>query len=397
MEKRENWVETWGMSHASLSLMSFFSGKRTLRLVLHSAISGKRVRIRLCNRYSGSAVVVGRASIALCGKDGAISAPGGMRPIAFGGSQGLTLPPGETAISDETEFAVPAGAYLCVNLFIEKGRLQSGNLLNNALLLCAKGDHAGEPVMRHEKRPRDYVIAVAGKLLGMTLHSPIPLFQAVELQGGDGASSIVCFGDSLTQQGFWSNCFEEKIRSLYPGRYSVINKAINGSRILRDTSKRFPLRGFFGIKALERVHDDVFAFEGISHVVFCLGTNDYLQPGTIAARGNERASAQEIADGTAALAAMIRARGITLVGLNLVPTGLSMDSAPEKNALRVQLNEWYEDCGAFDYSFDVSSAFASPEDPDLPVATYVGKDKTHPNAEGGRAIAQAIDCGVFAP
>ena len=397
MEKKYNWVETWGMSHAALSMMSFFSGKRTLRLVLHSAISGERVRIRLCNRYTGSAVVVGRASIALCDKDGAIGGPESIRPITFGGGEGLTLPPGETAISDETEFAVPVGAYIAVSLYIEKGKLQSGNLLNNVQLLCAKGDRCGELTIHHRKRPRDYIISLAGNLLGMTLHSPIPLFQAVELQGGGEASSIVCFGDSLTQQGFWFNPFEEKIRSLYPGRYSVINKAINGSRILRDTSRRFPLRGFFGIKALERVHDDIFAFEGVSHVVFCLGTNDYLQPGTIAARKSERASAEEIAAGTAALVSLIRARKITVVGLNFVPTGLSGDSTPEKNILRAQLNEWYENCGAFDYSCDVSSAFASAENPDLPVASYVGKDKTHPNDEGGRAIAEAIDCGIFAP
>ena len=397
MEKKFSWVETWGMSHAALSLMSFFSGKRTLRLVLHSAISGGRVRIRLCNRYAGSAVAVGRASIALCDKDGVIGDPGSIRPITFGDKDGLILPPGEKAISDETELAVPADAYIAVSLYIEKGRLQSGNYLDNARLLFTRGDRCGELAIRHRKRPRDYIISVAGQLLGMTLHNPIPLFQAVELLNGDGASSIECYGDSLTQQGFWFNPFEEKIRSLYPGRYSVINKAIGGNRILRDTSRRFPLRGFFGIKALDRVHDDIFAFEGISHVVFCLGTNDYLQPGTIAARRNEYASAEEIAVGTAALAGMIRAHGITTVGLNLIPTGLSGDATPEKNALRVQLNEWFENCGAFDYSFDVSSAFTSTEDPDLPVASYVGKDKTHPNDEGGRTIAEAIDCGIFAP
>ena len=396
MDKRDNWVETWGMSHAALSLMSFLSGRRTLRLVLHSAISGERVRIRLCNRYSGSAVAVSRAIIAPCDKNGAIGDRESIRPITFGGREGLALPPGETAVSDETVFAVPAGAYICLTLYIEKGRLRSGNYINSARLLCARGDRCGELAIHHRKRPRDYCIALAGKLLGMTLHSPIPLFQAVELLNGDGASSIECFGDSLTQQGFWSNIFEEKIREIYPGRYSVINKAIGGNRVLRDTSKRFPLRGFFGVKALERVRDDILAFEGISHVIFCIGTNDYLQPGTIAGRRSERASAQEIAAGTETLAAMIRAHGVTLIGLNYVPIGLSSDATAEKNALRVQLNEWFEKCSVFDFSFDVSGAFASAEDPDLPVAAYVGKDKTHPNGEGGRAFAETIDCGIFA-
>jgi len=395
MEKNCNWVEAWGMSHAALSLMSFLSGERTLRLVLNTAISGVKARIRLCNKYSGSAVVIGCASVALCDENGAVSGP--IRPITFGGGEGLALPPGETVISDETAFDVPAGAYMCVSLYLEKGRLQSGNYINSARLLCAKGDRSMEPAMRHRKRPRDDIIALAGKLLGMSLNSPIPLFQAVELLNGDGASSIECFGDSLTQQGFWSNVFEEKIRRLYPGRYSVINKGIGGNRVLRDTSGRFPLRGFFGTKALDRVRDDILAFEGVSHVVFCIGTNDYFQPGTLAGRKDEYASAEEIAAGVSALVEMIRALPVTIVGLNYVPTGLSGDATPAKNILRAQLNEWFETCGLFDYSFDVCNAFASAENPDLPAASFVGKDRLHPNAQGGRAFADAIDCGVFGP
>ena len=391
MEK--NWVETWGMSHAALSLMSFLSRKRTLRLVVSSAISGERVRVRLSNKHSGSAVTISRASVALCDENGAVGE--GFRPITFGGGEGLTLPAGGMIISDETALAVPARAYLCVNLYIKKGRLKSGNYQNTARLLCARGDRCGEPAMCHQKRPRDYAIALAGKMLGITLHSPIPLFQAVELQNGDGASSIECFGDSLTQQGFWSSRFEEKIRWLYPGRYAVINKAIAGNRVLRDTSGRFPLRGFFGVKALERVHDDILAFEGISHVVFCHGTNDYFQPGTLAGRRSEYASPQEIAAGVSALAEIIRAHGVTLIGLNYMPTGLSGDATPEKNILRMRLNEWFETCDVFDYKFDACGAFASPENPDLPVASYVGGDRLHPNEAGGLAFAETIDCGLF--
>jgi len=395
MEKKDNWVQAWGMSHASLSMMSFLSGRRTLRLVLSSAISGEGARVHLCNKHSGSAVSIARAAVALCDSNGAISDHDSIRPITFKGKEGLTLPPGETIISDETTLAIPAGAHACVSLYIKKGRLRSGNYINNARLLYARGDHCEAPAIQQKARPRQRLINLAGKLLGMRLNSPIPLFQAVELRNRDGAASIDCFGDSLTQQGFWSNLFDARIREMYPGRYSVINKAIGGNRILRDTSGRFPLRGFFGIRALDRVQDDIFAYEGVSHVVFCLGTNDYYQPGSLAGRKSEFASAEEIAAGVSKLAGMIRARGITVMGLNFVPTGLGVDSKPAKNVLRTQLNEWFQDCGAFDFSFDISTPFASAENPDLPVASYVGGDKLHPNEEGGRAMADAIDYGVF--
>ncbi|MCL2494510.1 MAG: GDSL-type esterase/lipase family protein [Oscillospiraceae bacterium] len=395
METQPTWVEAWGMAHARLSMMSFFSAKRTLRLVFNTAISGEGARIRLGNRHSAYAVAVGRANIALCDANGVIADTHSIRPLTFKGKPGLTLPPGGSAISDEAAFAVPAGAHVCVSLYIEKGRLQSGNCLDNARLLCARGDVCGAPAIRHRRRVRDFLLPQVNKLLGLTQPFPIPLFQAVELLNTEGAASIQCFGDSLTQQGFWTKPFEEKIRALYPGRYSVINKAIGGNRILRGTSGRFPLRGYYGVKGLERVHDDVFAYEGVSHVILSLGINDLFQPGTISACKSEFATAEEIMGGAEALAAMMRERGLRVVGLNFVPVGLAADATPEKNALRTQLNELFESSGAFDHKCDISTPFASPENPGCPPPAFVGGDKLHPNGAGGRAIAGAIDCGVF--
>jgi len=239
------------------------------------------------------------------------------------------------------------------------------------------------------------MISAAEKLLGMSLHRPIPLFQSVELLNAGGASSIICFGDSFTQQGFWTSVFEEKIRAMYPGRYSVINKSITGNRILYDTGKRFPLKGFFGVKALERINDDVFAFEGMSHLVLWLGHNDFLEPDTVTAPKKEFVPAEGIAAGTEKLAGMISARGICLIGINYIPIGLSINASPEKNVIRARLNEWFSGCGVFDHKFDAYSAFVSPENADYPNIAYVGKDKTHPNAEGGRVVAGVIDYSIF--
>ncbi|MCL2514178.1 MAG: GDSL-type esterase/lipase family protein [Oscillospiraceae bacterium] len=395
MEKQKNWVETWGMSHVSLSFMSFYSRKRTFRLILDSAISGENIRIRLCNRHSNKTVTVGKACAAVCDKEGRISDMPSLRYITFGGKDGITIEKGETAVSDAVCFKIPADTYICVDIFIKKGKLKSGNLSNNAAFISARGGKAGETVIKRRKRIKDYVFGYAGSVLGVSLNNPIPLFQAVELLNADNASSVVCFGDSISQQGFWTKIFEEKLRSLYPGRYSVITKAIMGNRLLRDTGKKFPLRGFMGVKGLDRVNDDIFAFEGISHVVLWIGHNDFLQPGTIVASKSEFAAAEEIAAGFEKLAAMIKASGACLIGMNYVPLGLSPDATPAKAEIRAELNERFCDFGIFDYKFDAYSAFVSPDNEDCPNIAYVGKDRIHPNAEGGRVLAEVIDYGIF--
>ncbi|MCL2514179.1 MAG: hypothetical protein FWF08_09765, partial [Oscillospiraceae bacterium] len=119
MNNKQSWVETWGMSHAPLSLMSFSSRERTFRLIISSAISGERVRIRLCNQYSDNAVAVGRATIAVCDKSGKINDISTVRQILFKGKEEIALNKGEKIISDETEFNVPADSYICADIYIK--------------------------------------------------------------------------------------------------------------------------------------------------------------------------------------------------------------------------------------------------------------------------------------
>ena len=396
MESEKSWVETWGMAHAALSAMSFASKKRTLRLVWSTAISGEKIRLRLCNKYAKHPVEIASVTLAPCDPNGSIPATNAITPLTFGGKTAFAIQAGETLVSDEADFSTVFGSYLCANVYVTKGKLTSGNYINSASLVNMAGDGTRTLHTAHKKRWKDAVITAVSKLLGMTLHSPIPLFQAVELLNGDGAASIECFGDSLTQQCFWTAPFEQRIRSLYPGRYSVINKGIGGNRIWRDTG-RLPLKGFFGTKALERIQDDIFAYEGIGFVVFCLGINDYLQPGTIAASKAEAVTVEEVARGVTQLADMLRARGLRTVGMNYLPVGLSADATPQKSEIGLRLNQWLETQTLFDAFVDIYTPFVSPDDAALPNAAYIGKDKTHPNTAGGAAIAGAFDYDIFAP
>jgi len=395
MNTKTTWVETWGMAHSAMSLMGFLPQKRTIRLVINSAISGEGARIRLCNKYSRSTVKILAASIAPCDAEGRIKNRADITPLLFGGNPGAEIAPGETLISDGADFSVQTGEYICVSVYAS-GALRSGNNCSGAKILFAKKDMTASPRFTHRERPRNSVILAAGKILGMSLGTPVPLIQSVELLNTEGAGAIACFGDSITQQGFWVMDFEKKIRALYPGRYSVVNKAVTGNRILHDASKKMPLRGFFGIKALERIHDDVFAFEGVSRVMLCLGVNDCIQPGTGDAPASEFVSAEEICDGIEKLALMIKERGIKLGGLNYIPLGLrKRDAGGEKPLILAEINEFLMSCPHFDMMADVRTPFADKGNPALPDRRYVGGDKAHPNAAGGAVMAGAVDYSFF--
>ncbi len=389
----DQWIQAWGMAHAGLSLFCFRGRNRTFRLTIHSSISGKSIRLTLSNRFSRQVVEIDAAYAALCSADGAVL--GERAPVLFGGQSAVTLNAGETCRSDALAMTVPAGYHFCVSIHVKKGKLLSGNALDDAKLTFCRGNHAADASFPHRGRPKDRLLHLAEKVMGMYLSQPIPLFESVELLNGEGASSIVCFGDSITQQGRWIRPFDRRIQERFPGRYAVINRSVTGNRILRDAYAHHPLKNFFGKRALERFAWDVRPFSGIKYVIVCLGTNDYIQPGTIDAPRSDRVTAQEVAQGLKELACSIHELGASAYGATLIPFGGSSQCNPKKDAVRVAVNQWLKTSSPFDRVADFDAAFAREEEPYLAKEGYTGKDGGHPSPIGGEALAQSIPLEWF--
>lgn len=394
MGENTKWVQTWGQAHAALSFFYYPSCEKTFRMIINTAVSGKKLRLRLSNVYGKSNVEVGRITAAPCSSFG--SASSDFKTITFGGKESFVIPKGDAFYSDEIDFEIDSGRTFCVNLYVKSGAMSSGNLLNNIQLLTAKGDHSNSRYFPDEPRTRDGVITAAGKALGMKLHKPIPLFESIELLNDDGASSIVVFGDSISQQGFWTNPFEKRIREAFPGRYSVINKSIMGNRILLDYSKFFPARGLYGIRATKRVEDDIYRYDGISHVIISVGINDIFQYASISAPECKQPDIGEMCAAIAKLRDDMQSRGIKVIGFNIIPFGAAPDATVEKDALRRQVNDWYaEHKNEFDGFFDWSACSADPDNDYFSIKEYIGPDGLHPGAVGGQAYADAIDLKMF--
>ena len=386
----QQWVQTWGQSHTALSAFSFADGCRTLRLVLRSNISGTAIRVKLSNEHGRAAVVLGGVSAAPCDEEGVLTGDSiDLDAPAF-------LPPGETAVTEAGAIRVQAGDYLCISVCVNGGPLQSGNLLNNARCLMMHGDRRHSIFPDDLTRFKDSVQWLACGLLRMKLPRPIPLFDTVELLNGDGASSIVVFGDSLSQQGFWVNPFEDRIREAFPGRFSVINRSIGGNRVLRDTSPVFPLKGFYGVRSLNRLGRDVLQYPDITHAVLEVGVNDVLQFGSVSGRSSEKPDIDILTQGIFSMAADMRARGIRVMGTTLPYLIDHIDGTKEKSDLVDQVNEALRTrADAFDALLDLGAVTADPDRPQHAKRAFLGGDKLHFNEAGGHAVADAVDLDFF--
>lgn len=388
------WVQVWGQAHSAFSYFYYPSCEKTFRLIIKSAISGESVRFELSNECAKEDVYVGALIVAKCDSKGNFI--GECKTATVNTQKSFCLKIGEVVLSDEIPFHIEEGEYFCLSAFVEKGSLRSGNLLSDVTLLTVKGNVVDEPRIENQRRKRDKVREVASSILGMFFHKPIPLFQSVQVLNGTGATSIVIYGDSISQQGYWVNSFAERIYQAYPGRYTVINKSIMGTRLLLDYSPRFFCKGLFGKSGLNRLERDVLNYKDAEYVIVALGTNDFLQPGTIQAPKSEVSEPEEFVSGMLDLTKKLSEAGKKVIVFNILNFGESIDSRPEKEARVTKVNKLlYENKERFYAFYDQASLCVNPQKPTCSRLDYLGKDKVHPNTLGGNVVAGGIDLKWF--
>ena len=384
----------WGQAHSALSFFYYPSCKKTYRLIVKSAISGEKVRFELSNECAKGHVYIGALSVAKCDKDGNFI--GECKTATVKSQEKFCLKKGEVVLSDEIVLDVKVGEYFCVNAYVEKGALRSGNLIDDASLLTVKGDVSHTAKIQNQRRTRDKVREIASSVLKMYFHKPIPLFQSVQVLNETNAKSIVVYGDSISQQGYWTNAFAYRITEAFPGKYSVINKSIMGTRLLKDFSTRFFCKGLFGKSGLNRIERDILNYSDVDYVIMALGTNDFLQPGTIQAPKSEKSTAQEFVDGVLKFSGEMKKRGIKLIVFNILNFGESIDSRPEKETLVTETNKLlWENREQFHAFYDQASLVVNPEKPTCSRLELLGGDKVHPNKLGGHLVADNINLDWF--
>lgn len=386
----ERWVQTWGQAHTALSAFSFRDGCRTFRLLINTAVGGKRVRVRLSNVHGTAPVTLGGVCVARCDENG----------VLCGDSVDLDAPQrlgaGESAVTGSGKLDLQPGDWFCVSLCVQSGELQSGNLENTARCLVLSGDSRHAIYPTPTTRLKETVRKGACRQLRMQLKPPVPLFETVEVLNVSGASAIAVFGDSLSQQGFWTQPFERRIRARFPGRFSVINRGINGNRVLRDTSPVFPLHGFYGVRGVNRLQRDVLQYSDVSHAILSLGVNDLVHYASISGKPQEKPDVDVLCEAIFSLSDRMRETGIRVMGCTLVNFRDCIDATDEKADLCDQVNAVLrQNESRFDALFDLNAVVADPARPQHTRLDYLGKDKMHFNILGGAAVADAIDLGFF--
>jgi lysophospholipase L1-like esterase len=375
------WVTVWTTSPQVAS--GTFSDQ-TLRLIVSPHGAGSTLRLRLTNRYASgpvtfAAVHVGRRA------EAASIVPGTNRRVLFGGARTVTIPAGETVLSDPVRLAVRPFEDLAVSIRIDgtSGPAPLHLLTSQTSYLTAPGASA-----RGDEEDGAAYTLTTGSLWYLA---------AIDVRGGrtDGAIGII--GDSITDgiastadtNRRWPDVLQRRLLAdPRLARLAVLNAGVGGNQVTRDNS-------LFGDAAVKRVVPDLLELSGLRALLFLEGIND------VAGNTPPRATAEEIIAGYRGLIAAARERGLPVMALTLTPTvpnpGLPGQTDEQAVAVRRAVNRWLRTSGELDAVFDAEAALSAPGGGDALAAEFDVGDGLHPNDAGMAAIAESVDLDALLP
>jgi lysophospholipase L1-like esterase len=354
---------------------------QTLRMVVHTSIGGRRVRVQLSNAHGASPLAIGAAHIAIRDKDSAI-VPASDRALSFGGRPSCTIPAGALIASDPVDLDVPKLGDLAISVYLP-------------------GD-TGTPTLHMLGLHTTYISkAGAGDFTGQTILSDATTSQSwywlsrVEVFAPADTAAIVAFGDSITDgatstpdtNSSWPSFLAQRLQAnARTANLAVVNEGISGNRILHD---------LVGTNALARFDRDVLSQPAVKWVVILEGINDIGFPSRPGGNAGEAITTDDLIVGLRQMIDRAHEHGIKVMGCTLTPFEGAIYYSESGETQRQAVNRWIRTSGAFDAVTDFEAATKDTADPKQIRPDFNIRDHLHPNDAGYKAMADAIDLSVF--
>jgi len=353
---------------------------QTVRMIVHSSIGGRRVRVRLSNAFGSSALPIGAAHIALRDKDSAIAA-GSDRPLTFSGRSSIAIPPAADVVSDPVDLDVPKLGDLVISLFVPS--------------------EASTPTIHLTGLHTTYISKQPGDMTGAPAIADAQTVQlwywisAVDVDAPKNAAAIVAFGDSITDGATstpdtnrsWPSQLADRLgANKATANVAIINEGISGNRLLNDGA---------GVSALARFDRDVLALPGVKWLIVLEGINDIGIGGRPGAEPPDVVTADDLIAAHKQIIERAHAHGIKVIGATLTPYVGAAYATDTGEKMREAVNDWIRTSHAYDAVVDFDAAVQDPANPKQILAKFNIRDHLHPNDDGYKAMAAAIDLSLF--
>jgi lysophospholipase L1-like esterase len=385
----DHWVASWLASPASGEKPGFED--QTLRLIVTPHLGGDRLRLHLSNRFGTQPLTFDTVTVARRAQ-GPVLVAGTLQRAAFGGRPTVTVAPGAEAVSDPVDLRFAAFDDLAVSVSVAGPSGPATEHLvgqqTSYLTPRGSGDHAADS---------------GGSAFSAPTTTARYFLTGIDVLAPGDVTAVAAFGDSLTDGylgspspmapnldgvdavGRYTDALQRRMLRAPGGPHvSVVSAGITGNRILRDGV--IPQHGPAGTA---RLRQDALDQAAVTHVIALLGINDI---------GGEYADADEVIAGLDNLVAQVHAARRRILLGTLPPTGGAVSVSygdARALSLRRQVNDWIRFRSDADGVVDFDRALRDPLDPDRLNPRLDSGDRLHPNLDGYRAMAGAIDLAAL--
>ena len=376
------WITAWATSQQTLGQTRVSNA--TLRLIARVTAPGDAIRLRFDNTFGSAPVTFGKVSAGprQSANNPASISPGLLMPVTFGGKSSITIAAGGSVMSDRVPLAVDAEEDLAVSVYIPGADVPASQHNGAMVTSFITENGAGDLTTSESGTPFK------------TRITTMPWLKAIDVSVTAPTTAIVAFGDSITDgtcttldgHDRWEDIVAQRFALQDTVRHSIVNEGIGGNTVTRGVT---PLPD--STPGTERLDRDVLAHAGVSHVVVFMGTNDI----------RREASAEQLINGLKEIVARVKARGLKVIGVTIVPrhnvAPVSSNTGwnDAKTKVRNEVNAWIREAGAFDAVIDFDRVLRSAANPDLLKVTYNCGDGIHPSPLGYFQMGKSVDLNLF--
>ncbi|MDR5751898.1 MULTISPECIES: SGNH/GDSL hydrolase family protein [unclassified Caballeronia] len=388
-----HWVSAWATALQAIPQQADLPplyrapeiGGRTMRQLVYPQLDGKRARLRLSNVYGTAPLAIESVHIARAlGAGSAATRPGTDRAVLFGGRPNVTIAPGGQIDSDPVAFDVSAKQPLAVSIHAAKEQRLAAwhRVASQVNYVSTPGDHSAD-TSADAFRTRFTQYAW---LTGVAVDDA-------------SAESVVAIGDSITDgmrstpnaNRRWPDALARRLAAKGEAGTAVVNAGISGNRLLSNSP-------CYGEAVIGRFERDALRQPGVRAIIVLIGINDINFAAMPAHAGldcdnpHTQVTADSLLRGYQRLIAQAHQRGIKIYGATLTPASLP----PEREKIRLAVNESIRASRAFDGVIDFDRALRDPARPDVLQRRYDSGDHIHPSDAGYSAMAEAVPLEAMA-
>lgn len=350
-------TDTWLQEFSNYNNIYNINESGHQEISIFKPLATKKIRLLVNNLYDDVPLKI--TKLTLLKENGKISIP-----VHINGKNQFEIPPHMTEWTDWIDIDIQANDYLTIDIYSPNKTIHS----------------LGSNLSESFTKIKNFTGKNDGFFYGIS---------AVQAQVDKKPIKIAFFGDSLTNQGFFSAPLSKELT--YINRIVTANYGISGNRLLRPGSGTSQWVQSFGPAGVDRFDEMLEDFQP-DIVIFMEGVNDLLHPGA-GSPIDELPTSKELINGVQKLNQKCSEKNIVFVPMTVTPFRGNINNGiyawnPKKEVIRQEFNKYIMQ--SFPYAVDLAP-FVSDASQTRLAYEFDSGDHIHTSKCGGKKIARFIE------